>query len=113
MLLREIGNECLNFDKNSIKPRSATYDIAPYLENNILHFLSKTFKHEAFPTLATDHLTINVDTEGVQTYHIFNLNGQSTQTGDFTEQKDLTINTLPNGIYFLKVGSEIIKFVKF
>ena len=68
---------------------------------------------KAYPTLATDHLTINVDTEGVQTYHIFNLNGQSTQTGDFTEQKDLTVNTLPNGIYFLKVGSETVKFVKF
>ena len=67
---------------------------------------------KAYPTLATDHLTINVDTEGVQTYYIFNLNGQSTQTGDFTEQKDLFINTLSSGIYFLKVGTEIAKFTK-
>ncbi len=68
---------------------------------------------KAYPTLATDKLTISMNNdESVQTFYIFNLSGIVMQTGVFSGQYALTVNDLSKGTYILKVGKEVVKFIK-
>lgn len=63
-----------------------------------------------YPNPAEDQLFINV-LNGVNThYQIFSLNGQVVQNG-FT-QGSIDVNTLNNGMYILKLGENVLRFVK-
>jgi hypothetical protein len=63
---------------------------------------------KVFPTLVNNIL--NVVTEDVETYQVFNLLGQQVLGGTITQQID--VSGLMHGTYILRVGNEYMKFVK-
>ena len=67
---------------------------------------------KVYPTLASDKLTISLDSEETVGFSIYNLVGQAVQSGQLTGQKELIISYLPNGVYFFKVGNATVKFSK-
>jgi Secretion system C-terminal sorting domain len=64
---------------------------------------------KVYPTLVSNGI-LTVDTEGGADYAIYNLFGQTMQTGK--TQQQLNVSALTSGTYILKVGTEQAKFVK-
>jgi autotransporter-associated beta strand protein len=67
---------------------------------------------KVYPTLATDKLNVSLESKETVDFNIYNLVGQAVQSGQLTGQKELIINHLPSGVYFLKVGNATVKFSK-
>jgi hypothetical protein len=63
---------------------------------------------KVYPTFVNNIL--NVVTEDVETYQVFNLLGQQVLGGTITQQID--VSGLMHGTYILRVGNEYMKFVK-
>ncbi|MFI5219242.1 MAG: T9SS type A sorting domain-containing protein [Bacteroidia bacterium] len=65
-----------------------------------------------FPNLATSTININLDKK--ENIIIFNLLGETIMEKNFNAQGkfELDISSLPSGIYFIKAGSQVGKFVK-
>ena len=67
---------------------------------------------KVYPTLASDKLNISVDSKETVDFNIYNLVGQTVQSGQLTGQKELIISHLPSGTYILKVGNATVTFSK-
>ncbi len=65
-----------------------------------------------FPTAASQALTIQAENDENQVFEIFNLQGQKTMSGEFSNIKNIDISELSNGIYVLKVNQQTIRFTK-
>ena len=92
--------------------RSVDFDGKGSLSNTVSVISSASSKLKVYPTIVQDKLTISLDSNEPQTFHIFNLLGQNVQTGQLNGQKELVINQLSSGTYFLKANGETVKFVK-
>jgi hypothetical protein len=97
---------------NYFRLRSVDLDGKESFSNVVSVISDKGGKVKAYPTVATDKLMVTTENSDLETYQIFNLLGQIVQTGQLNGQKELIINTLPNGTYFLRVGMEQLKFIK-
>ena len=73
---------------------------------------SKSGKVQVYPNPVTDKMIISTENNDTETFSIVNLLGQNVQTGQLNGQKEVSVNELSAGTYFLKVGAETIKFVK-
>lgn len=80
--------------------------------NVVTVFRSTSGKLKVYPTVASDKLNIVLDNMDTQTFSISDLMGKTVQIGQLNGQKELSISTLAAGTYVLKVGSEVVKFVK-
>jgi hypothetical protein len=69
-------------------------------------------KTKLFPTLVVDKMTIVSDSNEPQAFNIFDLTGRNVQRGTFTTQQDVFVSGLATGTYILKVGSDVVKFIK-
>jgi hypothetical protein len=82
--------------------------------SKVINLLITKEKHLAvYPNPTTQMLNIDFveRSENVKTsFHIFNILGQQVQTGSLTQTID--VSALALGTYFLKIGTEQIKFHK-
>ena len=92
--------------------QSVDFDGKAQASNIVSVFRSTSGKLKVYPTVVSDKLTIVVDNNEAQTFGIYDLMGKTIQTGQLNGQKELSISTLATGTYVLKVGSEVVKFVK-
>jgi hypothetical protein len=69
-------------------------------------------KTKLFPTLVADKMTIVSDSNEPQSFNIFDLTGRNVQKGTFTTQQDVFVSGLATGTYLLKVGNDVVKFIK-
>ncbi len=69
-------------------------------------------KPELFPNLATDKITVLTHSDKIEDILIINLEGQIVVNERILNAKELDINGFKNGIYFIKIKDEIIKFFK-
>jgi trimeric autotransporter adhesin len=67
---------------------------------------------KVYPNPVTNALT--VETDNIGAYQVFNVLGQQILEGQKTalEVWGLDVSTLPKGAYFLKIGTEQVKFIK-
>ncbi len=66
---------------------------------------------KVYPNPVTNTLT--VETDNVGDYQVFNVLGQQILEGQKTVGVwGLDVSTLPKGAYFLKIGTEQVKFMK-
>jgi Secretion system C-terminal sorting domain len=77
-----------------------------------VQFGGKGNKVTVYPTMAFDKLNVQIDSDETMPYTIFDLQGNNVQTGQLTGQKELIISDLSSGMYILKVGNAVVKFVK-
>lgn len=81
--------------------------------SRIISILSNTeTKIQILPTFVTDILTVRTFGNTVQSYTIFDISGRIKQNGQLIGQKDLILNNLSAGMYILKVGEDVARFVK-
>ncbi|MBL7813366.1 MAG: hypothetical protein JNL70_00070 [Saprospiraceae bacterium] len=92
--------------------RSVDFNGKSELSNVVTVVRSNKSSIKVYPTVATDKLFVIASDSENRTFSIVNLLGVIVQQGVLTEQKELTIGQLAMGTYWLKVGNEIIKFVK-
>ncbi len=92
--------------------RAVDFDGQSTLSHTVSVVNKASHKLKVYPAIAHDKLTISLDNYELQTYNIYNLLGQNVQTGYINGQKQLNINQLTTGTYFLKVKEETVKFVK-
>jgi hypothetical protein len=64
------------------------------------------------PTVATESVFLRSELNQESRYDILNIFGQIVEKGTFLGQKQLIINPLQAGIYFVRVGDLTLKFVK-
>jgi hypothetical protein len=69
-------------------------------------------KTKLYPTLVADKMTIVSDSNEPQSFNIFDLTGRNVQKGTFTTQQDVFVSGLATGTYLLKVGNDVVKFIK-
>jgi Secretion system C-terminal sorting domain len=69
-------------------------------------------KTKLFPTLVADKMTIVSDSNEPQSFNIFDLTGRNVHRGTFTTQQDVFVSDLATGTYLLKVGNDVVKFIK-
>jgi autotransporter-associated beta strand protein len=65
-----------------------------------------------YPNNASDKLIVNYESNNIINYSIFNLFGQTVQSGQLNEQKELIISPLSTGMYLLKIEHSTVKFFK-
>ncbi len=92
--------------------RSVDFDGKQQVSNVVSVQQKGSGKLQVSPTAATDKLMISTENDDLQTYFVFDLLGRNVLSGQIRGQKELFINTLSTGNYFLKVGTETVKFVK-
>ena len=97
---------------NYYRLQSVDFDGKTQTSNIVSVFRSTSGKLKVFPTVASDKLNIVTDNNDTQTFSISDLMGRTLQTGQLNGQKELSISTLRAGSYILKLGSEVVKFVK-
>ena len=100
---------------------STSLDIKPLLNNPLDVGVEKTVVEEMpvklYPNPCSDILTIETEMANIDKMQIFDINGRLIKV-DFSTNEDyykqIDINNLPNGIYFLKVSYEkSINYYKF
>ena len=69
-------------------------------------------KIKIYPTIVTDRLNVNSESNDTEIYHIFNALGETVQVGQIISQKELITSDLASGTYVLKIGNDVVKFVK-
>jgi Concanavalin A-like lectin/glucanases superfamily/Secretion system C-terminal sorting domain len=67
-------------------------------------------KLAVYPNPVSHHLTLDIESNDATDYQILNLLGKQVLYGKTMQQIDVSV--LPQGAYFLKVGTEQVKFVK-
>ncbi len=92
--------------------RSVDFDGKTEVSNIVSVVRSATGKLQVYPSVATDKIIVNTDNTNLEVYTIVNLLGRTVQTGTLTGQKELSVSALATGAYWLKVGNEVVKFVK-
>ena len=97
---------------NYYRLRSVDFDGKESLSNIVSVLSSKSGKVQVYPNPVTDKMIISTESNDTETFSIVNLLGQNVQTGQLNGQKEVSVNELSAGTYFLKVGAETIKFVK-
>lgn len=97
---------------NYYRLRSVDFDGKESLSNIVSVLSSKSGKVQVYPNPVTDKMIISTESNDMETFSIVNLLGQNVQTGQLNGQKEVNVNELSAGTYFLKVGAETIKFVK-
>ncbi len=97
---------------NYYRLQSVDFDGKTQASNIVSVFRSTSGKLKVYPTVASDKLNILTDNNDAQTFSISDLMGRTVQTGQLNGQKELSISTLAVGTYVLKVGGDVVKFVK-
>lgn len=97
---------------NYYRLRSVDFDGKESLSSIVSVLSSKSGKVQVYPNPVTDKMIISTESNDMETFSIVNMLGQNVQTGQLNGQKEVSVNELSAGTYFLKVGAETIKFVK-
>jgi hypothetical protein len=97
---------------NYYRLRSVDFDGKSEVSNVVTVFRSTSGKLKVYPNVTSDKLTVSTDSPDGQTYIMTNLLGATVQVGQLTGQKEVFVNGLSAGTYLLKVGSEVVRFVK-
>jgi hypothetical protein len=106
-----------SYDFTDNTPLSTSYYRLRQLDNDGKETYSKVIsvslkgsdKLKVYPNPVSDLLIVETDIK--DDYQILNLLGQQVMNGKATQRID--VSTLPEGTYFLKVGTEQMKFVKY
>ena len=81
-----------------------TVGIKSYLENMDII--------EVYPNPATTHLYVKFSKGQIEDYSICNLWGQVIKRGTLHGDGVINVETLPQGVYFLKVAGKTVKIIK-
>jgi hypothetical protein len=115
-----VSTTMVMYDFTDNIPLNTSYYRLRQIDNDGKETLSKVIsisakgsaKLKAYPSVTTGFLTI--ETTETSDYHIFNLFGQQV----LSSRKPplgvggIDVSALPQGTYFLKVGTEQVKFIK-
>lgn len=88
--------------------RQVDFDGTEELSKTNAVSLQKSSKLNVYPTLTNSFLTVEI--EDPKDFTIFNLLGQQVLNGKAAQRID--VSALPQGAYFLRVGTEQVKFIK-
>ena len=110
-------NKCycdmLNSGSLDLNNKSSKYEIA--LNCKTLN-IDKTFKPNlnlnVYPVPATNEINVEFNSSKKTDYKIYNVFGQQLKNGIITAYEKINIESLPHGIYYLKVGQTTIRFIK-
>jgi Concanavalin A-like lectin/glucanases superfamily/Secretion system C-terminal sorting domain len=105
------------YDFTDNQPLSVSYYRLRQMDNDGKETLSKVIsvstkgngKLTVYPNPVSNVLTVEVERKGMP-FYITNLLGQQVLSGKATPQLD--VSALPKGAYFLRIGTEQVKFVK-
>jgi hypothetical protein len=105
------------YDFTDNQPLSVSYYRLRQIDNDGKETLSKVIavstkgngKLTVYPNPVSNVLTVEVERKGMP-FYITNLLGQQVLSGKATPQLD--VSALPKGAYFLRIGTEQVKFVK-
>lgn len=87
------------------------------LNSTIMSGIEKTNQNKPInvfpnPSNSVIYINSNEDSYG-KTFVLFNTNGQVLKKGNISNSSSINLSEFPNGIYFIQVGNQLIKTMKF
>lgn len=93
----------------------AQYDLTGLIDcatTSILEEGERGKKNGLYPNPVIDYLTIDFDFTMHQAYHIYSTKGECVLSGQLESAPSIDLSAIPAGLYCLRVGEEVLKFVK-
>jgi hypothetical protein len=67
---------------------------------------------QVYPNPASTQIHVKLDTQEIADYSIYSITGQILQQGKVQNDLPISVESLANGMYYLKVAGKTVKFVK-
>ena len=95
-------------NNNYYRLRQIDFDGTESISKTVVVAMPKSGKLKVYPSITSNILNIETSEQG--NFSIFNVLGQQVLNGKISPQVDVSL--LPKGYFFIKIGSEMAKFIK-